>query len=312
MSMADRNEEEIYSIMFKSLKHPVRRQILKILSDKPMPFMQMVELLGISSSHLTYHLDSLGELVAKNATGDYCLSNFGKATVSAMKGVQEAPELTIRHPKKLARKWKSLFIVLMVAVLLLSSFGIYQYVTITQLAANQSKLEAENKQLLSWGIGAGTVADMLRDVVQLDTNHYKIALQSNTLEYREDFDVAEEVLRYSFTAIDSSFTVSLRFRENHLSRYQLTDATATPQLAETAGSNLEAAKATLNRYSNYSGDAYLTEMAQLLDTVNTAESITVTQGNLKLQITVTDQSAEYLWLYTQNGVDYSTNQPPCI
>ena len=43
--MADRNEEEIYSIMFKSLKHPVRRQILRMLNDKPMPFMEMVELL---------------------------------------------------------------------------------------------------------------------------------------------------------------------------------------------------------------------------------------------------------------------------
>ena len=30
-----------------------------------------------------------------------------------------------------------------------------------QLADNQRRLEAENQQLLSWGIGAGTVADML-------------------------------------------------------------------------------------------------------------------------------------------------------
>jgi hypothetical protein len=292
--------------MFKSLKHPVRRQILRMLNDKPMPFMEMVELLGVSSSHLTYHLENLGELVSKTGDGRYMLSSFGKASVSAMTGVQEAPELANRRPKRLTRRWKAVFAVLMVAVLLLSSFGVYQYVTITQLAENQAKLEAENQQLLSWGIGAGTVADMLRNVVQLDTNRYKITLQSNTLEYREDFDVAEEVLRYSFSGVDGAFIVSLRFRENHLSRYQLTDATNMLQTTQTeSSSNLETVKATLQRYIEYSSDGYLMGMAELLNQVNTTEGTTVTSGNLKLQITVTGSSAEYLWTYSENGVDFN-------
>ena len=85
------NEEEIYSIMFTSLKHPVRRKILRMLNNKPMTFMEIVEQLEVSSSHLTYHLESLGELLAKTETGEYRLSNFGKAAASAMKGVEEAP-----------------------------------------------------------------------------------------------------------------------------------------------------------------------------------------------------------------------------
>lgn len=304
--MADRNEEEIYSIMFKSLKHPVRRRILGLLNDKPLGFMELASLLGMSSSHLTYHLESLGELIAKTEKGEYCLSSFGKATVRAMKGVEEAPELASRRPKRLARKWKAAFAVLMVAVLLLSSFGVYQYYTINQLAQSQSSLEAENQQLLSWGIGAGTVADMLRDVVQLDTNRYKITLESNSLQYREDFDVAEEVLSYSFAGA-ANFDVSLRFRENHLSRYQLT-SDATPQLTQTPpNDSLAVARAALSRYSNYSGDAYLTEMQTLLNSVNAiVGNVTVaTSGNMKLQITQVGTSTEYLWMYTQNGVDYS-------
>jgi len=55
------SEDEIYSIMFTSLKHPVRRKILRMLSNKPMTFMEMVENLGVSTSHLTYHLENLGE-----------------------------------------------------------------------------------------------------------------------------------------------------------------------------------------------------------------------------------------------------------
>jgi DNA-binding transcriptional ArsR family regulator len=305
--MASHSEEEVYSVMFKSLKHPVRRRILSLLNDKPLGFMELAALLDLSSSHLTYHLESLGELLAKTSSGEYCLSSFGKAAVSAMKGVKEAPELANRRPKKLARRWKAAFATLMVAVLLLSGFGAYQYYTINQLAADQNRLEAENQQLLSWGIGAGTVANMLRDVVQLDTNRYKITLENNNLAYREDFDVAEEVLSYSFTGTTGNFDVSLRFRENHLSRYQLT-GDATPQLTQAPpGSSLQAAKDALSRYSNYSKDAYLPEMQALLDSVNvTTGNITVaTSGYLKLQITAVGASTEYLWMYTQDGVDYS-------
>lgn len=304
--MASRSEEEIYSIMFKSLKHPVRRRILGLLNDKPLGFMELAALLGLSSSHLTYHLESLGELVAKTPDGDYCLSSFGKATVSAMKGVEEAPELASRRPKRLARKWKAAFAVLMTAVLLLSGFGVYQFYTINQLAASQSSLEAENQQLLSWGIGAGTVADMLRSVVQLDTNRYKITLESNNLVYREDFDVAEEVLAYGFSGASGGFEVSLRFRENHLSRYQLTGGV--PLLTEAPPSDsLSVARAALQRYSNYSKDAYLSEMQALLNPVDatTGNVTVVTAGNMKLQISTTGQSTEFLWMYTQNGVDYS-------
>jgi len=194
-------------------------------------------------------------------------------------------------------------------VLLLSSFGVYQYNALSQMAEEQRRIEAENQQLLSWGIGAGKVADLLRDVVQLDTNQYKITLLSNTLEYRGDFEVAEEVLRYSFTSPQSNLEVSLRFRENHLSRYQLAAAQSNPQLTQNPpGSILDAAKAALDRYITYSGDAYLHEMRNLLDSVNTTDGTvtTVKAGDMKLQITFQGTAAEFLWMYTQNEVDFNS------
>jgi hypothetical protein len=72
-----------------------------------------------------------------------------------------------------------------------------------------------------------------------------------------------------------------------------------------SSSNLETVKATLQRYIEYSSDGYLMGMAELLNQVNTTEGTTVTSGNLKLQITVTGSSAEYLWMYSENGVDFS-------
>ncbi len=98
-------KEEIYSTMFSSLKHPARRKILRVLSEKPLTFSEMLNLLGVSSSNLTYHLESLGELVTQE-NGIYKLSTFGSAAVGTMKVVEEAPEV---QPKKRASsfKWKN-------------------------------------------------------------------------------------------------------------------------------------------------------------------------------------------------------------
>jgi hypothetical protein len=127
------------------------------------------------------------------------------------------------------------------------------------------------------------------------------------LEYRDDFEVAEEVLKYTLSNSAGGMDVSLRFRENHISRYQLSSAGA-PQLTENpAESSIDAAKAALKRYLSYSGDAYLTEMRSLLDAVNQAGNgvTSYTNGNLKLQVTVQGSSAEFLWMYTQDGLDFS-------
>ena len=300
------SEEEIYSIMFASLKHPVRRKILRMLADKPLTFMEMVDNLGVSSSHLTYHLESLGELVFKMETSKYKLSAFGLATVSAMKGVEEAPTAESKRRLRLPFKWKAALGVLLVAVLLLATMSTLQYNSLSHLSSNQDSLVAENQQLLSWGIGTNKAASVLRDVAQIDTNQYKITLLSNTLEYRSDFKVAEEVLKYSLTNSQSNLDVDFRFRDNHLSRYQLTQIESTPIYAQTQPSDvLQIAKDTLNRYKAYSGDVYLEDMSNLIATVNQTENTAVTAGNMKLQITLSGDTVEFLWMYTEKGVDFS-------
>ena len=103
------SEEETYSIMFSSLKHPARRKILRMLADKPKNFSRILEEIGISSSHLTYHLENLGELVTKMDDGKYRLSTFGEAAVMTMKGVEEVPGTINNNSLALSLKWKSFF-----------------------------------------------------------------------------------------------------------------------------------------------------------------------------------------------------------
>ena len=300
------SEEEIYSIMFTSLKHPVRRKILRMLNDKPLTFMEMVDNLGVSSSHLTYHLESLGELIFKMENGKYKLSTFGLATVSAMKGVEEAPEVETKRRLKLPFKWKAVISALMVAVLLLAAMSALQYTSLNRLSASQDSLAAENQQLLSWGIGTSKVASLLHDVAQIDTSKYKITLLSNTMQYRSDFSVTEEIIKYSLTSSQSNLDVDFRFRANHFSRYQLTMIESSPIFSQPQPGNIfEIARGTLDRYKAYSGDTYLEEMSNLLTQVNQTQNTTVTQGNMKLQITQSGDTTEFLWMYTDKGVDFN-------
>jgi DNA-binding transcriptional ArsR family regulator len=81
-------DEEVYSTMFNALRHGVRRNILRMLESGEMSFTTIAERLNLSSSHLTYHLDSLKELVSKTDSG-YSLSLFGVAAVDMMRKVEE-------------------------------------------------------------------------------------------------------------------------------------------------------------------------------------------------------------------------------
>ena len=264
------SEEEIYSIMFTSLKHPVRRKILRMLADKPLTFKEMVDNLGVSSSHLTYHLENLGELIFKMDNGKYKLSTFGLATVSAMKGVEEAPPPEPKGRIKLPFKWKTVFAVLMVAVLILAAMSTHS-ILLLKSGVWQSSVIAGGKPAVAL-MGNGNKQSRQphpRNVAQIDTNKYKITLLSNTMEYRTDFSVTEEVLKYSLTSPQSNLDVDFRFRANHFSRYQLTMIESAPIFTQTQPNDiLQIAKDTLNRYKTYSGDSYLEDMSNLLSTVN--------------------------------------------
>lgn len=305
--MASTPEDEIYSIMFSSLKHPVRRKILRMLGSKPMNFMELVEELGISTPNLTYHLESLGELVTKMENGQYKLSAFGLATVSAMKGVEDVHG---GEPKRRlsALKERAVFGVMLIAIILLSSFSAIQYFQNEQLLEAQQVLAAENQQLLSWGLGTNKINSFLRNITHIDTRNYTINLLKNTVNWRTDFGgISEEESQYALTSSTSQLNVFFRYRNGHFSRYELTMIESSPIFTQNEPNNLILnAHGILSRYRQTSGDPYLTDMLNLLGKVNSSQSMTVTDGNMKLRIYVSGASAEMLWMYTENGIDYQT------
>jgi DNA-binding transcriptional ArsR family regulator len=91
------SEEDSYSMIFTSLKHPIRRKILRILSSEAQTFSDLQKQFKIESSHLTYHIDGLGNLLYKTEDGKYALSSLGEAAVSMMRNVEEPPT-TLHFP----------------------------------------------------------------------------------------------------------------------------------------------------------------------------------------------------------------------
>src|SRR5207245_11471638 len=83
------SEDDPYSQIFSSLKHPTRRLLLRTLKEEPPKrFSQLQAELRLDSPTLSYHLDSLLGLVEKK--GDYySLSDLGVAVVILMGSVDE-------------------------------------------------------------------------------------------------------------------------------------------------------------------------------------------------------------------------------
>jgi hypothetical protein len=300
-------EEEIYSIMFSSLKHPARRKILRMLAERQMTFSQMLEALGVSSSHLTYHLENLGELVSKAADGAYKLSTFGEASVSTMQIVEEAPAVRSKHGFPLSLRWRSLLGILIIAVVLLASFSFLQYSSLNELSSEHELLQSRYDQLLSWSASTDDAIGFLQDVIQIDTGQYQATLLSDTVEHRSDLGgVAEDVLRYSLTDSESQIDVILRFRNQKLSRYQLYLFEGSPIYAQPQPYTvLDSAKDLLERFSFFEDTSYLEDMRSMLDSVEATENAEVVEGNIKLTVSISGGNAEFLWLYTENGVDFS-------
>jgi DNA-binding transcriptional ArsR family regulator len=134
-------EEETYSVIFTSLKHPVRRRILRMLADKSLTFSEIQESLAIDSGHLSYHLESLSDLIAHTQDGKYRLSTIGTAAVKLMGGVEEhRPSYERLKPKQIMSK---VYPFILVGALLIASLYAINYAalaapTITELVDSAS------------------------------------------------------------------------------------------------------------------------------------------------------------------------------
>jgi hypothetical protein len=302
--------EETYSTMFSSLRHPARRKILRMLSERSMTFSQMLDELGIPGSHLTYHLENLGEFVVKMEDGKYKLSSFGKASVAMMKGAEEVPNSQAKKFSSLPLRWKSLFAAFIIGIVLLASMSYVQYASFNQLSMDYGLLKDDFERLKALNTSTDKGMNIIRDVFQIDIAKYQMTLLSDTVEARSDLaGVVEQVLTYSLVKSETKIDLVLRFRNNHFSLYQMSLFEGLPffgpiYVQPQPTDILEATRSLIERYKSSSGDPYLEEMSKLLASANET-SDEQTLGNIKLKMTIYGDNAEVLLMYTANGFDFS-------
>jgi len=312
------SEEEIYSVMFSSLRHPARRKILRMLSDEKMTFSQMLEELAIPSSHLTYHLENLGELVLKDEDGKYELSSFGKAAVSMMKGAEEVPETHAKRFSAMPFRWKTLFALFIVAIVLLATVSYYQFTSINNLSKNYNALQenynvikAQNQELLLSNTtgNAAEAKTIIQSILQIDVSKYQMTLLTDTVKVRTDLDgIIEEVMQYSLSNTASQFDLTLRFRNGHFSLFQISQLEGAPSFPliyseQQPTDVVQSCQGLLDRYQSAFNDAY---MSQITNLTSSANDLTTdrTLGNTKLQLSSYNGDADISLMYTDNGTDF--------
>jgi len=137
----DKIEEETYSLVFTSLKHPIRRRMLRMLANKPLAFSEILETLTIDSGHLSYHLESLGDLIVHNQKGKYMLSSIGVAAVRLMSGVEEHPSPSPHQKPRKSKFIPQVYSLILVIALIAMSVHIVTYTTPTSTATlNQDRI----------------------------------------------------------------------------------------------------------------------------------------------------------------------------
>ena len=133
-------EDETYSLIFASLKHPIRRRILRMLGEKPLTYSEILEILSIDSGHFSYHLENLGDLTSKDKNGYYHLSSFGRAAVKLMGGVEEHVPVSPQRRNRPKRLFAKTYPIALALVLLCASAFFVSYVFAVPDASETTRL----------------------------------------------------------------------------------------------------------------------------------------------------------------------------
>jgi DNA-binding transcriptional ArsR family regulator len=155
-------EEDMYSSIFLALKHPVRRKIMRILSENALTYTQVLNRLEVETGFLNYHLENLRGLVTKGKDDRYRLSEFGEAALALIAGVEEPVKEKSSGLRILGFRINSTYIAMTVATILMVSnvFWVYAY-----QGLSREKTNALGEILIQTGGYLGESISILNSVV---------------------------------------------------------------------------------------------------------------------------------------------------
>jgi hypothetical protein len=163
---------------------------------------------------------------------------------------------------------------------------------------NSAELTVEEKAL-----------SIINDVIGIDLSRYNVELCNNSSEFYDG--LFREYVDYTLESDESEMQVMITFGNHTLTHWDLTQinsSTLSPPLyVEPLPDNtLDVVKEALQRYHAYSEASMVQEALNVLDTVTELKTMNATVGDLKMQVTESDDFMNIDWVRTINGLDFHT------
>ncbi len=151
----------------------------------------------------------------------------------------------------------------------------------------------------------------LRDVVKLDMTKYSVTPFKPALRNRDDLgglsEIGGKVVLESLTSQQSRMSVIYSLINGTLNSIGLDIQEGLPLFSQPMPANLkEMADGFLERYQTYTGDADISDMRNMVNTIDTTKNATTVAGNIEQEVQVSSKYVSFRWKYTYNGVGYDS------
>ena len=163
---------------------------------------------------------------------------------------------------------------------------------------NSAELTVEEKAL-----------SIITDVIGIDLSRYNVELYKNNSEFYNC--LFREYVDFTLESDESEMRVMIIFGNHTLTHWDLTQinsSTLSPPLyfEPLPDNTLDVVKEALQRYHEYSESLIVEEALNVLDTVTELKTMNATVGDLKMQVTESDDFMNIDWVRTINGLDFHT------
>ena len=145
----------------------------------------------------------------------------------------------------------------------------------------------------------------LRDVIQLDVDHYKFTLTYNSTNTRlNTLYLAYKVEPKTF-AFWESYTMNFQFQNDTLIGFDVQPSGNSLVYTRTRPDRFSEVLGILERYQTWSNDSQVGGFVSLMHQVGSERSLLQASGNLSLRIQMYSDHAEYDFSNYINGVEYT-------
>jgi DNA-binding transcriptional ArsR family regulator len=240
-------EEDTYSLIFSSLKHPARRKILRILGEGPSTYTELQRKLDVETGFLNYYLDSLDGLIAKNKDGRYRVSELGSSALTLIRQVEEPT------PKKEFRQLTILGFKINIAYL---AFAIISILTVSNVYwvyafewRNQEKTNLMGESILN-------IKVLLNESLEIVST----TIRESRIEFYSWYSLLDDITR-----ISGEFKFLKSLDAGHLSQWSQVEL-ATDALAEFVSDVLRLRGYQYYPYMNFTyGKGWIISMTKIRD-----------------------------------------------